>query len=339
MKKSTSAVSRLWTTTSRRSFKARPTLRSRLMVVALEERTVPTAYAWTATGAGAFSWNTSSNWNNGSTTTTPDTSSDTATITNAPGGNQAITISGGPTSEFYLQANYTPQSGYSNLLVPYVDFGVGTETSLGSNAYGSYGHPNPLDRAGSNGGNSSSDPFYAYFQSQGLGELSNGTATISAIFQGYINITTAGNYSFTTRSDDGSALIIDGTEVVNNNNFQGMNDVTGSVTLSSGMHSIIIGYFQGGGGLGMQASYAGPDTNGSREIIPSSVEYNNVANSSVYVSGGLSGAWYDQGNSTQLLTTVLAPPTVNQLTIGDTSASPSTFSLNGAISFARSARA
>ena len=101
---------------------------------------------------------------------------------------------------------------------------------------------------------------------------------------GFINITHADNYTFTTTSDDGSVLFIDGgdgitpnddTPLVNNNLYQGMTLKSGSVSLSAGLHAISIGFYEGGGGLGLGVTYADQDglgdTGGVMVAIPNSV--------------------------------------------------------------------
>jgi hypothetical protein len=60
-------------------------------------------------------------------------------------------------------------------------------------------------------------------------------------------VPTDGPYNFTITSDDGSMLLIDGNLVVNNAFFQGMTPMSGSDTLTAGMHIVELLYFQGGG--------------------------------------------------------------------------------------------
>src|SRR5262249_25384235 len=61
--------------------------------------------------------------------------------------------------------------------------------------------------------------------------------------------------SFRTGSDDGSTLTIDGSLVVNNNNFQGVTYVQNTVGLTPGLHAIDVEYYQGGGGAAMFAQW------------------------------------------------------------------------------------
>ncbi len=128
------------------------------------------------------------------------------------------------------------------------------------------------------------------------------TANYEAYMTGVVNITTPGTYVFQTSSDDGSMLFLDNstTPTVNNNNFQGPTAVNSApLQLSSGPHTITLGYYQGGGGAQFSVSYQGPDTGGNMVTIPNSAVAplngsqgytNNVAvtsNSGIDVSGSL----------------------------------------------------
>lgn len=76
----------------------------------------------------------------------------------------------------------------------------------------------------------------------------------------------AGDYTFATRSDDGSVIYIDlnkdgdfadaGELVVDNNGNHPEEDALGVVTLGDGSYNIAIGYYQDGGGSSMEARFA-----------------------------------------------------------------------------------
>ncbi len=61
--------------------------------------------------------------------------------------------------------------------------------------------------------------------------------------------------NFATTSDDGSMLYIDGNAVVNNNNFQSVNQATGMADLTPGMHTIDVEYYQGGAGASLDVQW------------------------------------------------------------------------------------
>lgn len=77
-------------------------------------------------------------------------------------------------------------------------------------------------------------------------------------FTGNILVPKSGKYTFFTNSDDGSRLYIDDQLVVNNDGLHGMVEKNGSINLSAGPHSIIVTYFDNGGGDGLIVSWAGP---------------------------------------------------------------------------------
>jgi autotransporter-associated beta strand protein len=145
-----------------------------------------------------------------------------------------------------------------------------------------YGFPNPI-------------PF------EPAGAAPGGTVGLDNFqvrFSGFIHITKADTYNFTTTSDDGSVLFIDGGDgitpnddnpLVNNNAYQGMTLKVGGVALSAGMHAITVGYYEGGGGLGLGVTYADidgmGDTGGKMVAIPNSVlSYNTALSSQQYVN-------------------------------------------------------
>ncbi len=59
-----------------------------------------------------------------------------------------------------------------------------------------------------------------------------------------------------------SKLFLDGTLLANDDGLHGMVQRCGQRQLSSGPHVVYIEGFQAGGGVGMEAKYAGPDTGG-----------------------------------------------------------------------------
>ncbi len=86
----------------------------------------------------------------------------------------------------------------------------------------------------------------------------NNNDNIIARLDGKVNVPTTGTYTFSTRSDDGSVVFLDGTKIVDNNFFQGMTTRSGTVFLTAGLHDIDIGYYEGGGGNGLEVFWAGP---------------------------------------------------------------------------------
>ena len=77
-------------------------------------------------------------------------------------------------------------------------------------------------------------------------------------YTGYINISTPGLHTFETSSDDGSKLFIDGTEVVDNDGDHGIVTQSGTLTLSAGLHEIIVLFFENAGSSSLSVSHQPP---------------------------------------------------------------------------------
>lgn len=81
-------------------------------------------------------------------------------------------------------------------------------------------------------------------------------AQFSATWTGWLLVLRSGTYQFATASDDGSWVYIDGQEVVSNGGKHATRVANGSVRLERGMHSVLVKYFQDGGGLELELSWA-----------------------------------------------------------------------------------
>ena len=97
------------------------------------------------------------------------------------------------------------------------------------------------------------------------------TDLFGTLHEGYIDIPADGVYGFYTGSDDGSIMWIDGEIAVDNGGRHWMQERIGFVALNKGMHRIKLGWFNGAGGLGLNASWKGPGFD--KEIIPASALY------------------------------------------------------------------
>ncbi len=85
-------------------------------------------------------------------------------------------------------------------------------------------------------------------------------------FRGTLSTPKEGEYRFWTRSDDGSRLLIDGKQVVENGGIHPAQDRDGKVKLTAGDHAIEVMYFDGGGQKEFRVQWQPPD--GKREGIP-----------------------------------------------------------------------
>ena len=86
---------------------------------------------------------------------------------------------------------------------------------------------------------------------------------------GAINITTAGDVTFYTESDDGSRLYIDGQLVVDNDYTHGPQEQSGTIDLSAGWHSLKLDMFENNGGATVILRYNPVD--GDKQVIPADV--------------------------------------------------------------------
>jgi hypothetical protein len=106
---------------------------------------------------------------------------------------------------------------------------------------------------------------------------STATTNYEAVMDRALVIAQGGSYTFETGSDDGNVLFIDGSPVpqVDNNKNQGYTTVDSSpISLSAGLHSLVLGYNQGGGNARFSLSYQGPDTGNMLTLIPDTALFN-----------------------------------------------------------------
>jgi len=95
-----------------------------------------------------------------------------------------------------------------------------------------------------------------------------GNDDLVAFWEGQIHAPNTGTYAFSTESDDGSFMAIDGEIVADNNEFQGMLERGGTVELEAGWHDVLMGFYEGGGAAGFIARWASVDANIPRSVIP-----------------------------------------------------------------------
>ncbi len=93
--------------------------------------------------------------------------------------------------------------------------------------------------------------------------------TFAFTFDGFIDITTEGMYTFYTASDDGSKLYINGQTVVDNDGLHGKEEKLGQVHLTAGKHAIRVVFFEKWGSEILEVSYQGPGV--PKQFVPSAV--------------------------------------------------------------------
>lgn len=89
-------------------------------------------------------------------------------------------------------------------------------------------------------------------------EKNRGVDHFAFVFDGYINIPADGAYTFYLESNDGSVMYVDDFLLINNDGQHGANEEFTSISLRSGMHKIVVRYFQAGGGQAFNVRWEGP---------------------------------------------------------------------------------
>lgn len=93
----------------------------------------------------------------------------------------------------------------------------------------------------------------------GMNDLSGVDPSYGITFQGTLNITVPGVYTFTTTSDDGSVLQVGGATVVDNDGLHGRASKSGRVMLPAGIHRFVLHYFEAGGAEFLEVTVKSPD--------------------------------------------------------------------------------
>ena len=91
------------------------------------------------------------------------------------------------------------------------------------------------------------------------------------VMEGLLRIEKPGRYEFTTISDDGSALFVNGRRVVDNDGDHGPRSKSGDIELNPGLIPVRAEYFNGGGGAWLDVLYKGPGI--PRQIVPAHLLY------------------------------------------------------------------
>jgi hypothetical protein len=90
-------------------------------------------------------------------------------------------------------------------------------------------------------------------------------------YTGYIDVPTAGGYTFYTESDDGSRLYIGNTLVVDNDGLHGTQERAGFIALQAGKHAVTATFFEKGGDEVLRVRYAAQGI--PKTLIPDSALY------------------------------------------------------------------
>lgn len=131
----------------------------------------------------------------------------------------------------------------------------------------------------------------------GLIGITLATNNFGVKYSGFINIATAGSYTFYLNSYDGSNLYIDGSLIIANDGSHALTEVaSGAIPLTAGYHSIEVAYFTGSdaANAALTVSYQGPSI--PKTAIPASVLYRPGGTAPT----GVSYTWFDVSTALQV---------------------------------------
>jgi azurin len=110
-------------------------------------------------------------------------------------------------------------------------------------------------------------PDFSKLKPAAVGKIEDNKITITPrkrddafgfVFEGDLIAPLEGEYLFSTGSDDGSRLLIDGKVVVDNDGSHPPQQISGKVRLTQGSHRLEVQYFEAGGGEELAVAWAGP---------------------------------------------------------------------------------
>jgi len=167
---------------------------------------------------------------------------------------------------------------YGNSGSDIIDGNVGDDTIFGDNTasiapglfevqyFELFGTVNSLAQAGFDAvGTNSNTPTAEFFRDTldvNAISLENGGngQTYAVRFETTLTVTTGGTYTFTTTSDDGSQLFVDGVRVVENDGVHDTQLRSGEDDLDPGEYNIVVVFFENRGGDNLSSTISGPDT-------------------------------------------------------------------------------
>jgi mono/diheme cytochrome c family protein len=94
-------------------------------------------------------------------------------------------------------------------------------------------------------------------------------------FECILPVEREGEYTFSLVSDDGSRLLVDGKRIVNNDGLHAPTNASGRVKLTKGIHTIVVEFFQAGGGaeLDVLVSHPGQGVGPLADLVAASEEH------------------------------------------------------------------
>jgi hypothetical protein len=139
-------------------------------------------------------------------------------------------------------------------------------------------------------------------------------------FTGYINIPTEGLYTFCSNSDDGSKLFIGSSDscIISNDGVRDTaHEISGTVALKKGFHSIRVIYFCATGSHVLELSWQGPGF--ARQTIGASVLFHELTSDSLQLLSPQGVHAYALGDTVRITWKYKNSPTVAHYTNFDLS--------------------
>ena len=112
------------------------------------------------------------------------------------------------------------------------------------------------------------DPVVDFNWGTAAPDASLGADTFSVRWTGEVLSDFGETYAFSTTSDDGVRLTLDGTIVIDHFNDHGPALDTGSLALTPGWHPLVLEYYENGGGAQIDLSWSSPSQ--PKQIVPES---------------------------------------------------------------------
>ncbi|WP_287630137.1 MULTISPECIES: Calx-beta domain-containing protein [unclassified Microcystis] len=147
--------------------------------------------------------------------------------------------------------------------------------------------------------------------------------TFSVRWQGFINITTAGNYTFYLNSDDASYLFLDGATqspsaanaLINNGGIHPPREISGTTYLQAGFHQILIVFGENNFNNVNQFSWSSTDAGIPKQIVPDSVLFTlNSTDSPAFLSFSATNYTVNEENGTIDVTVTRSGRTSGEVT-------------------------
>ena len=90
----------------------------------------------------------------------------------------------------------------------------------------------------------------------------------TVVWTGWVNLSTSGNWTFYTWTDDGARLWVDGVQLVDKWQDQGPTEWSGTINRNADWYSIRFEYYENGGGAVARLSYSNIPQGIGKQIIP-----------------------------------------------------------------------